>query len=195
MSANIPRQHKLSTDPLIWFPFYMGEFLCETQGFTDSEYVAHHRLIIWYASNLRPLPNNDAELARITGRTPNQWKKIRTRVLSLYSFSGGGWVLPRLKTQVETALEKRIKCREAGRKGGRASAEKRSHEHLSKDSQNSSERCSECSSERSTNHNYSYKEPPDVSISTNGGAGIHENVNENDQFCDDLKSAASGGPR
>jgi uncharacterized protein YdaU (DUF1376 family) len=108
-----------------WFPFNIGDYLRETQGLTHEEKGVYIDLLCAYANRQQPLPDDDIQLARLSGLTKYMWKKMRKNIAPIFVISNGVWSLPRLDEQIARSLEKQAKKRESGRVGGQKSWEKR----------------------------------------------------------------------
>ena len=61
---------------LPFMPFYWGDYWRDTAHLTDAEHVAYLKLISHYWQH-NGLPTDDARLARIAGRTSDQWLEMR----------------------------------------------------------------------------------------------------------------------
>ena len=115
----------MTHDALAWFPFYIGDYLRETHGLTHAEKGVLVDLLCVYSNHQKPLPDDDRQLARLTGMSPKKWKKMRETISPIFLISDGLWRLPRLDEQIARSLEIRQKRREAGRAGGLKSWRKR----------------------------------------------------------------------
>ena len=115
----------MTHDALAWFPFYIGDYLRETHGLTHAEKGVIVDLYCVYFNHQKPLPDDDRQLARLTGMSPKKWKKMRETISPIFLITDGLWRLPRLDEQIARSLEIRQKRREAGRAGGLKSWRKR----------------------------------------------------------------------
>jgi uncharacterized protein YdaU (DUF1376 family) len=109
----------------IWFPFYVGDYRAETQGFSHEERGVYVDLLCAYCHKQAPLPDDDKALAKLVGLSLAKWKKARKAIAPIFTISQGVWRLPRLDAQITRGLAIRGKRREAGKIGGQKSWEKR----------------------------------------------------------------------
>lgn len=101
-----------------WMPFYVADYLRDTRRLTPAEHGAYVLLILeyWTAGGL---PDDDAQLARITGMTPGEWRKAKPTV---QSFFYDGWKHGRIDEEIAKAEIKHERRSEAGKRGGKAKA-------------------------------------------------------------------------
>jgi len=109
----------------IWFPFYVGDYRAETQGFSHEERGIYVDLLCAYCHRQAPLPDDDKALAKLAGVSLPKWRGVRKVIGPVFTVSQGVWRLPRLDEQIAHGLEVREKRRRAGQVGGRRSWEKR----------------------------------------------------------------------
>lgn len=64
-------------------------FSSETSGFTAEEAGAYGKLLTASLEVEWPLPDCDPILARVTGLSLRKWKKMRQKVLALFTFLDG----------------------------------------------------------------------------------------------------------
>ena len=102
----------------IWFPFYIGDYRAETQGLTHEERGIFIDLLCAYCHRQQPLPDDDEQLARLTGLSLRRWKKARKAIEPIFTLNEGTWTLPRLDEQIARAHEISKIRSEAGRLGG-----------------------------------------------------------------------------
>lgn len=65
---------------LDWFPWYIRDYRRDTQHLTLEEEGAYRRLIDEYMYSRKPLPNDDAALARILGIPKTDWDRLAPKV-------------------------------------------------------------------------------------------------------------------
>ena len=109
----------------IWFPFYVGDYKAETQGFSHEERGVFVELICAYCHRQAPLPDDDKQLAKLAGLSISKWKRMRLTIAPVFTINKGLWRLKRLDEQIARGIEIREKRRESGRKGGKKSWQKR----------------------------------------------------------------------
>jgi uncharacterized protein YdaU (DUF1376 family) len=85
---------------LPYIPFFIGDYLKETRHLTTEEHGAYLLLILEYWVKQGALPDDDAQLARITGLTPAKWRKVRPVVKDFFR---DGWKHPRIDAELEKA--------------------------------------------------------------------------------------------
>jgi uncharacterized protein YdaU (DUF1376 family) len=95
---------------LPYMPFYIGDHLRDTSHLTVQEHGAYVRLICKYWTKGSCLPDDDKQLARITGMSVTKWRKIRPTV---QAFFYDGWRHKRIDAELAKAaatIEKRQKA-------------------------------------------------------------------------------------
>ena len=109
----------------IWFPFYVGDYRAETQGFSHEERGVFVELLCVYTHRQAPLPDDDKQLAKLVGLTLPKWKRMRLTIAPVFTINKGTWRLQRLDEQIARSSEIREKRRLSGRLGGLKSGAKR----------------------------------------------------------------------
>ena len=109
----------------IWFPFYVGDYRAEAQGLSHEERGIYVDLLCVYCHRQSPLPDDDKQLAKLAGVSPQKWKKVRPSIAPIFTVNKGLWTIPRLDSQIAHSLEIREKRQAAGRIGGLRSWGKR----------------------------------------------------------------------
>ena len=120
---------------LPYMPFYWGDYWRDTSHLSDAEHVSYLKLISHYWQH-GSLPCDDARLSRIAGRSPAEWKKMRS---TLAAFFKDDWK----HSRIERELSKRKEDHEARVLGGKLTAQKR----WGDSSANSSATSSACSNQ------------------------------------------------
>ena len=69
---------------MAWYPWYPELYESDTLGLSLSECGAYRRLIDKYMILRRPLPNDDAALARLIGVGINEWQSISVKVRGFF---------------------------------------------------------------------------------------------------------------
>jgi len=83
-----------------WFPFYMGEYLRDTQHLSTLEHGAYLKLIIHYYATQEPIPNDDELLRQITCLTKHNWKKISLKIKNLFEINEKSLVQKRIEQEL-----------------------------------------------------------------------------------------------
>lgn len=98
-----------------WMPFYVGDYLMETQGLDaeGSGAYLHLQMHYWVHGEL---PVMDRELSRIAKVSAHKWKKLRP---TIEKFFAAGWKHSRLDKERKKACEISEKRRIAGSKAHR----------------------------------------------------------------------------
>lgn len=102
----------------IWYPFYPGDYHRDTQHLTTLEHGAYRLLIDACWCRGGKLPNDDGDLARIVGLTPDEWSKIKIRIAPFFQHDGESWTHNRVTKELNNAkenAEKQAKRTEAAR--------------------------------------------------------------------------------
>jgi uncharacterized protein YdaU (DUF1376 family) len=104
-------------------PLFCGDYLAATVGLSLEQSGAFlHILMATWAGGGKPLPDDDAILARVCRITCERWqKKIRPALAPLFDLSSGTWRNERLEREWSYVQKVIAKRREAGAKGGRPS--------------------------------------------------------------------------
>ena len=115
----------MSSRTNIWFPFYVGDYRAETQGFSHEERGVFVELLCAYCHRQSPLPDDDKQLAKLAGLSLSKWKRMRPTIAPIFTVKQGTWHLERLDEQIARGIETSRQRRLAGQKGGKKSWEKR----------------------------------------------------------------------
>jgi len=102
-----------------WMPFYVSDYLGDTSHLTQAEHGAYFLLILYYWQH-GGLPDDDAQLARVSHSTVEQWTEIRLVMAGLFRSK---WRHKRIDAELRKA-DDIIKKRSAA---GKASAEQRAN--------------------------------------------------------------------
>lgn len=101
-----------------WMPLFVADYLKDTRGLTTTQHGAYLLLIIEYWIK-GALPNDDKQLARITGMSALEWKKTKPVI---QAFFRDGWKHKRLDQEIAKFSDKQTKRQDAGKRGGIARA-------------------------------------------------------------------------
>lgn len=101
-----------------WMPFYVADYRNKTAHLSTAEHGAYMLLIMHYWAS-GSLPDDDAQLARITVQPLPSWRKMKS---SMQAFFYDGWKHHRIEEELEKAAIKHSRRVEAGKRGGEAKA-------------------------------------------------------------------------
>ena len=90
-----------STKPLKWMKVWLDENARTTARLSTTEYGAYMLLARDYWTS-GPPNDDDNLLARITGLSVVEWRKIRPVIEPLFVVGGGQWVNPQIDADMET---------------------------------------------------------------------------------------------
>lgn len=105
----------------VWMPLYVADYLADTTHLSAAEHGAYLLLIMAYWQSGRPLPDDDAKLARVARMQPKEWRAARSTLLDFFTVEDGEWRHGR----VDEELTKAERMMDQRRAAGRASAERR----------------------------------------------------------------------
>lgn len=100
-----------------WMPIYWGDYLRDTRDLTTLQHGAYLLLIGHYWQH-ESLPNDEGQLAAITGLTVNKWRAIQAPIAAKF---GPNWQHKRIDAELERAERKINQRIIAGRSGGQRS--------------------------------------------------------------------------
>ncbi|MBN9529696.1 MAG: YdaU family protein [Alphaproteobacteria bacterium] len=98
-----------------WMPFYVGDYLRDTQHLSTEEHGAYVLLLFecWNAGG--ELPNDDAKLARIVRMTPTKWRRISETVAKFFQISKNSWSHSRISAELKILADKSEKAAASAR--------------------------------------------------------------------------------
>ena len=108
------RAHWNRNRALDWYPHYIVDYQRDTLHLTTLEHGAYRLLIDAYMLHGRPLPDNDAVLARIAGMTDEAWSGISATIRAF--FMSSGTVLKHKRCEHELEEQTRLRHRWAENK-------------------------------------------------------------------------------
>jgi uncharacterized protein YdaU (DUF1376 family) len=91
----------------IWMPFYIGDYLADTQLLTTEQHGAYFLLILAYWRNKGPIPADDKVLASICKMPPADWKKAKPHIEKFFTKQDGMLRQKRIDLEIERSSEKR----------------------------------------------------------------------------------------
>lgn len=109
----------MSKEASAWMPFYIGDYLGDTQRLTTEQHGAYLLLILDYWRN-GPAPDDDAVIQQITKLDSKGWKRCRPAISRLFRIVDGEWrhkridaELVKAKANAERRSEKASKAAQA----------------------------------------------------------------------------------
>lgn len=92
----------MSDKASVWMPFYVGDYLGDTQRLTTEQHGAYLLLILDYWRN-GPAPDEDAVLQQITKLDKAGWKRNRAALARLFQVGDGVWRHKRIDRELVDA--------------------------------------------------------------------------------------------
>jgi len=100
-----------------WMPLYIGDYRADTAHLTTEQHGAY-LLLMMHQWRTGPLPDDDAQLAAITGLDPSRWRKsVAPVVRRFFTATPDGLSQKRLEAERERTKSQCEKRAVAGRKG------------------------------------------------------------------------------
>lgn len=100
-----------------FMPFYVGDYLRDTQHLTTEQHGAY-LLLLFACWSMARLPNNDGQLMAITRcEDPEKWLNLRKTLEPFFRISHGHWWQKRIKKELGHASKTHSLLSEAGQKG------------------------------------------------------------------------------
>lgn len=86
-----------------WFPFYVGDYLGDTQRLTTEQHGAYLLLMLdyWRAG---PAPDDDEVLRNITKLDAKAWQRHRPALARMFQIVDGEWHHKRINEELEKAV-------------------------------------------------------------------------------------------
>lgn len=91
------------TKPDVWMPLVIRDYLADTGHLSTAEHGAYLLLLMAAWTRGGSLPDDDAQLARITRASDREWKKLRASLVPFFHVSDGGWRQKRLLKELAAA--------------------------------------------------------------------------------------------
>jgi uncharacterized protein YdaU (DUF1376 family) len=126
MSDDLPDEK-----PDAWMPLFGADWDADTRHLDCEQDGAYGRLVRYYW-RAGPLPDDDAQLARIVGMPLARWRRLRPVIAAFFSMRDGQWRHKRIDREWAKAVEKRRRYIERAAAGGRAKAAKSTASSTSK---------------------------------------------------------------
>lgn len=105
-----------------WFPFYVGDYLADTQMFTTEQHGAYILLLAHYWSNQGPITSNPTELQNIMGLSKYNFSKNSPLILKKFTLQNEKYLHKRMDREIAKAVDISNKKAKAGKVGGLAKA-------------------------------------------------------------------------
>jgi uncharacterized protein YdaU (DUF1376 family) len=108
----------------IWMPFYVADYLADTQRLTTEQHGAYLLLILDYWRN-GPPPDDDRVLAQITRLSIDSWLDARSMLEACFNVADGYWRHGRVDKELEKAKANKDFAQTRARLGAEAMWKKR----------------------------------------------------------------------
>lgn len=107
---------------LPWMAWDIPAYLADTTSFNAEQHGAYLMLLAAMWMDKGSLPNDDEDLATAARCTPEQWARMRTKILAKFDIEDGMLTQKRLEKEWARANEVSAARQIAGKKGGEARA-------------------------------------------------------------------------
>ena len=107
--------------PDTWMPLVIRDYLADTGHLSTAEHGAYLLLLMTAWTRGGSLPDDDAQLARITRASGREWKMLRASLAPFFHAVDGEWRQKRLLKELDRACATAAK---AGAKASKAAAER-----------------------------------------------------------------------
>jgi uncharacterized protein YdaU (DUF1376 family) len=109
-----------------YMPLFVGDYLADTLHLSTCEHGAYLLLIMHYWQSGKPLPDDDARLARILRMTIQEWESIRPVLEPFFDVHSGRWHHGRLEKELAYVAAQSEAQREKAHKSWEARRSKQS---------------------------------------------------------------------
>ena len=99
-------------------PMFWGDYLRDTGHLSPAEHGAYLMLIAHQWTTAKPLPDDDAMLARIAKMTAREWRAAKRVIEPFFQVKNGEWSHKRVAADLIKAKEAYDRRSNAGSKGG-----------------------------------------------------------------------------
>ena len=106
--------------PDTWMPFYIGDYLRDTQHLSAEKHGAYVLLIFSYWVSGAPLPDDDEHLSTVTRLTRERWEVIRPVIAAFFRVADGVWRHKRVDIELKRAKRISKERSKAGDEGAGA---------------------------------------------------------------------------
>lgn len=107
-----------------YMPLFVGDYLADTLHLSTREHGAYLLLIMHYWQSGKPLPDDDARLARILRMTIHEWESIRPVLEPFFDVHSGCWHHGRIQKELSHMAARSEVQRLKGIKSGEARRDK-----------------------------------------------------------------------
>lgn len=104
----------------LWMPLFVRDYFGKTRHLTTVQHGAYLLLIMTCWLNCGPVPDDDEQLASITGLPIDQWRKMRPRIAPFFQLDGESWRHHRVEEELANSLHIIDQRRQAGLASGRS---------------------------------------------------------------------------
>lgn len=94
----------MSGDTDAWMPFYISDYLRDTQHLSTAEHGAYFLLIMHAWTHEGALPCDETRVARIAKMTPKEWKASREVILEFLALGNDCYRIPRVDHAADKPL-------------------------------------------------------------------------------------------
>jgi len=98
---------------LPYMPLFVADYLADTRHLTPAQHGAYLLLIMNYWQTGKPLPNDDARLARIAGMSKRDWAHNRAAILDFFTEQENLLVHNRITLELSRVADKSLKSKRA----------------------------------------------------------------------------------
>lgn len=121
MSRGSKKRDKRKPDS--WMPLFFGDFHADTSNLSLELKMAYLNILWWMWRNAARAPNDDEQLASITGLGMKRWRAAKSKLMLFFSVSDNWLFQKRLSEEYDHAWAVYQKRVESGKKGGRPTTE------------------------------------------------------------------------
>lgn len=93
----------MTNKPDVWMPLVIRDYLADTGHLSTAEHGAYLLLLMAAWTRGGTLPDDDAQLARITRASSREWKKLRASLAPYFHVADGEWRQKRLLKELAAA--------------------------------------------------------------------------------------------
>lgn len=108
-------------------PFYIGDYLRDTQHLNAEKHGAYVLLIFAYWASGRPLPDDDEHLATICRMPVKRWRAIRPIIARFFQQEGDEWRHKRVDHELQRSVSITASRSDAGRIAAKVRWDKQTH--------------------------------------------------------------------
>lgn len=103
-----------------YYEHHMGDYLKATAHLSALEDCFYRRALDWYYSNEKPLPSDEAQVARLLrAQGASERKAVKDVLSEFFALTNDGWRNKRADSEIADFHVRLEKNRENGKKGGR----------------------------------------------------------------------------